>query len=229
MAEAPIEIETAKNEIIEICEEVEKGMNDVKKDKKLLGNRRTDRINQLKNRVGRAKQALKSLKVELRELPKLQAKPHADKAAQLEERIKQLDLDLEWLDKSDPAAEEEKQAMSTDYKKVVAKGNEVQMDDINRLGRVIRQTEETKVVGEQTLVTMQTQREQMIKIDQGVDEVASNIRLANRQMRVFVRRMATDKIVLGFLLLIFLGVIFIIVYSIVKPKAKTNVPQSWRT
>lgn len=60
---------------------------------------------------------------------------------------------------------------------------DIQNDDINRLGRVTKQVNETKELGAATLVQMSEQREQIIAIDKGVDEVESNLRIANRHLR----------------------------------------------
>jgi len=221
-------IEGHKTEISELCDEITKGLDDLKRAKGLKGVTKADKLSYLKNRLGRAKTALRSMKVELRELTKMEAKPHSDKAAQLEEKIKQLEVDLDFAEKSDPADAEHQQAMATDYKAVLDEGAKIQNDDINRLKRVQQTIAETTQVGTDTLAAQQRQREQIVKIDQGVDQVSSNIKLANRHLRVFVRRMATDKIIMGFMFLIFAGVIFIIVYSVINKNANTNVPNSWR-
>jgi len=209
-------IEDSKTEINDLCEEVTKGIEDLKRAKKLVGSARADKIAFLKNRLGRAKQALRTMKVELREMPKLQAKPHTEKAAQLEEKINQIGSDLDWLEKSDPNEELANQAKATDYKAVLDEGRVIQEDDLNRLHGITQTIAKTQEIGSETLSTMQKQREQIVNIDRGVDEVSSNIKLANRQLRVFVRRMATDKIIMGFLFLIFVGVVFIIIWKKVK-------------
>jgi len=221
-------IEGHKTEIAELCDEITKGLDDLKRAKGLKGVTKADKLSYLKNRLGRAKTALRSMKVELRELTKMEAKPHSDKAVQLEERLKQLEVDLDFAEKSDPADAEHQQAMATDYKAVLDEGAKIQTDDINRLQKVQQKLAETTQIGTDTLAAQQRQREQIIKIDQGVDQVSSNIKLANKHLRVFVRRMATDKIIMGFMFLIFVGVIFIIVYSVINKNANTNVPNSWR-
>jgi len=222
-------IEGHKTEITELCDEITKGLDDLKRAKGLTAVKKNDKISFLKNRVGRAKTALRSMKVELRELTKLEARPHTEKAQQLEEKIKQLEVDLEFAERADPADAEKQQAMATDYKAVLGEGEKIQNDDINRLKRVQQTIQETTQVGADTLAAQQRQKEQIIKIDQGVDQVSSNIKLANRHLRVFVRRIATDKIIMGFMFLIFVGVIFIIVWSVLHPNLKTNVPQYLRT
>jgi len=223
------EIEDRKIEIGELCEEISSGLEMMKQAKGLSSRTRAEKIEFLKNRIGRAKLALKSMKVELREMPKLQQRPHLEKATQLEEKIKQLEADIDWAEKADPNDELKNQAMATDHKAVLNEAAQIQEGDINKLKDIKRVIQNTTQVGTDTLVEMQTQKEQLARIDDGVDQVKSNIQLANKHLRVFVRRMATDKIIMGFLLLIFLGVIFIIIYStVINPKAKTNVPENWR-
>jgi len=224
------ELEATKQEIYDLCAEVQEGIDKLKSAKGLTSVTKADKIAFLKNRTNRAKTSLRSLKVDLRELPKLEQKPHTEKAAQLEEKIKQIEVDLDWLEKSDPGEAAQQQARATDYKEVLAQGTAIQETDINILSRATQKLEETRQIGTDTLVKQQAQREQLIQIDKGVDEVSSNIKLANRQLRVFVRRIAGDKIIMGFLFLIFVGVIFIIIYStVINPKANTNVPSNWRS
>lgn len=70
-----------------------------------------------------------------------------------------------------------------DHHQILKKAMDIQNDDINRLGRVTKQVNETKELGAATLVQMSEQREQIIAIDKGVDEVESNLRIANRHLR----------------------------------------------
>lgn len=225
------DLESNKQEINDLCEEVKKGIEDLKKAKGLTGVKKSDKIAFLKNRLARSKVVLRSMKVDMRELPKLEQKPHVERAAQLEEKINQLGVDLEWVEKADPNEEIQNQAKATDYKAVLAEGQVIQEGDINTLTRVTQKLEETRQIGTDTLATQQRQREQLISIEKGVDEVGSNIKLANRQLRVFVRRIAGDKIIMGFMFLIFVGVIFIIVWSVLHPQMKTALPEPlpWQT
>lgn len=67
--------------------------------------------------------------------------------------------------------------------------------------------EETATIGKETRQTVATQRERLQSVDNGLDRVDGNIRMANRQIRIFIRRMATDKLVMFLLVLVILGVI----------------------
>jgi len=143
----------------------------------------------------------------------VEQKPHNEKATQLEEKINQLLLDVEWVEKDEPGLQDSPQ-LGTEQ--IVNKALSIQNDDIETLNRVSRTVETTKQIGADTLDKMNQQREQIINIDKGVDEVSTNIQLAGRQLRTFVRRLATDKIVMGFIFLIFIAIVFIVVWKIVK-------------
>lgn len=75
-----------------------------------------------------------------------------------------------------------------------------------------------------TSVRLKEQRDQLENVQAGVREVETNLSKADRQIRyelpciilmyrAFMRRMATDRIIAGFLLLIILAIIFIVVYG----------------
>ena len=73
-----------------------------------------------------------------------------------------------------------------------------------------RQIEESKQVGAETAAKLKGQTEQLKNIDQDIMKVKSNLKRADLLLRAFMRRMATDKIVMVFMCLIFLGIIIII-------------------
>jgi len=206
-------IEDSVTEINALLEEVSGKLEKLKKGKNVNQSKRADDIGFLKDRLDRAKKSLKSMRVEIREMSRVDQKPHNEKALQLEEKINQLLLDVEWFEKDEPGTQE---SPELDHKKIVDKALSIQNDDIETLNRVSRTVETTKQIGAETLDKMNAQREQIINIDKGVDEVSSNLTLANRHLRTFVRRLATDKIVMGFILLIFVAIVFIIVWKIVK-------------
>jgi len=216
-------IEDSVAEVNALLADVTERLERFKRAKNLPPAKRSDDINYMKNRLDRAKKALKGMRVEIRELSKVDQKPHNEKAMQLEEKINQLVVDVEWVEKDDGGGQP---APELDHKAILAKAENIQREDIDILTRVTKQVVDTKQLGADTLVEMDKQTNQIVQIDKGVDEVSSNLKLASRHLRTFVRRLATDKIVMGFVLLIFAAVVFIIVYSIIKPNSKTNVPSS---
>lgn len=215
-------IEDCVSEIEGLLNDVSQRLTKAKKQKNVSPMKKSEEIGYMKDRMDRAKKSLKSMRVEIRELSKVEQKPHNDKAMQLEEKINQLILDVEWFEKDEPGQAE---SPELDHHQIVNKAQAIQQDDIETLNRVQRRVDETKDLGANTLATMAQQRDQIIQIDKDVDQVESNLKLANRHLRTFVRRLATDKIIMGFILLIFIAVVVIIVKSIVDPKQKDIIPQ----
>lgn len=95
-------IEDSVTEINSLLEEVSAKLARVKKAKNLNPSQRGDEVNFMKGRLDRSKKALKGMRVEIREMSKVEQKPHNERAQQLEDKINQLLLDVEWFEKDEP-------------------------------------------------------------------------------------------------------------------------------
>jgi SNARE protein len=71
----------------------------------------------------------------------------------------------------------------------------VQNDSLQSVERSKRLVQESQEIGGSTLVTLGEQKEQLIKISQNLDEIDDELKRADKLMRSFMRRMATDRIV----------------------------------
>ena len=60
------------------------------------------------------------------------------------------------------------------------------------------------------------QTEQLARVEEGIQEVNTYLKLASKELRAFVRRTATDKIIMSFVCLIVIGIIFIIIWQSLK-------------
>ena len=111
-------------------------------------------------------------------------------------------------------------AMTAD--ELLQKADAIQDDDLDRADGMIRTIEQTKEIGTNIGQELDRQTGQLKKASEHVKEIESNMDMANRELRSFVRRMATDKLIMVFLCCIVLGVAGIIVYAIIEDKtAKT--------
>lgn len=99
---------------------------------------------------------------------------------------------------------------------ILDKASHVQDQSLQSLDRTLATIETTKQVGSETAQTLHAHTQQIAKVMEGVDEVESNIKQANRHLRAFIRRMATDKIIMVFMCLIVCLVVTIIVVKIVQ-------------
>jgi SNARE protein len=144
------------------------------------------------------------------------------KARRHDEDIKRIVLALQWhkegADRTDLLGGRSTDHMSAG--ELVKEGLAIQEDSKNRTSGMIKMTEKTIAQGTETANTLKAQTEQLSRINDGVDQVEGNLKRAERELRMFIRRMATDKIILGMLVLLVLGVVAMIAYKIAKPKSK---------
>jgi len=211
-------------EISDLCSEVQKEIAVLKKMK--FGRDKDDKVIYIKNRLQRAREALRSIKVEFREMSKVESAPYRDRIKAAETRINELYADLEWAEKNESEKDQQlrlqKMEDEKDYKKIIEKGAGIQQNDLDILKGITQTNEETMQMGTEILTELGSQRETMGRAAKGVEQIESNLKVASRQARILARRLATDKIILGFILLIVLAVLFIIIYSAVKPSIKSG-------
>jgi len=92
------------------------------------------------------------------------------------------------------------------------------------LDKLMRQ----KKLGSDTTDTLHQQTEQLARTEDQMKEIDMNLKEATKLIRSFARRTMTDKLVLGFICLIALAIIFIIIWSILKPgSTKVSTPSDF--
>jgi SNARE protein len=84
------------------------------------------------------------------------------------------------------------------------------------LERSRRTIEQTAEVGRETSGKLKAQTEQLGRIGDDLDKIETTLKRADRELRAFIRRMATDKVIMCFMMLIVLGICAIIIYQIVN-------------
>lgn len=105
------------------------------------------------------------------------------------------------------------------------KAADVQQSSLAKLKQGLATVETTKEQGKYTAGQLQEGREKLQRIDQGLDEVQSELELSTVLLTRFVKRIATDKVVIAFATLLVLAVVGIIVYAVMNPNQKIfNVP-----
>ncbi|KAJ3299000.1 hypothetical protein HDU79_003326 [Rhizoclosmatium sp. JEL0117] len=185
----------------------------------LRGTERTERCSYLKNRLARAKQVHRTIVVEIRDLPKEQAPEWEAKAKEYEGQIGQLMQDVEWAETTAKSGGEEPKKKTVDdmtTKEVTQQAMMVQDQTKAATARVINIVEQTVEIGAAVNNEIVKQGEQIHNIAEGIDHVESNLKRADKQLRVFMRRMSTDKIFLLFIFLTVVGIIIAIILYILK-------------
>ena len=174
-----------------------------------------------------------SYRVELRDLTTVQQATYRQKTKSHTQRLQQLQVDLNMAVKEAqrrdllPASGVGNGEMGT--RETLAYGEELQMQSQASVSRSRAMVEDTIEVAANTATTLQGQTEQITRIRTGVETVESNMKRADRQLRIFMRRMMTDKIILCLLFCVVIGVVLVIVYSSInKDEKDTNTPDSFK-
>eukprot|EP01133_Synstelium_polycarpum_P003775 gene3775-4354_t len=205
-------------EFTTIADEVDRGTKEMLKSKRPQDVKTKSDL--LRARLNRAKQILRSYKIDYRELPKSDQEEFVKKANQYEERLKTLDNELSWAEKQQEngglGAAGAEPTIQDDYNQTMVQAKKIQQQDIDATNRILQEVVTINMTGQATLEEMAVQEEQMKRIGKGMDEVDSNLKLAQRQMRAFARKMATDKLIMGLVLMIVLAIIAVIIVKIVK-------------
>ncbi|KNE58063.1 hypothetical protein AMAG_04887 [Allomyces macrogynus ATCC 38327] len=219
MAEELAEYDEQLKEITETMENVLQ--NEVSK---LTGPARLEKCEYLKNRLNRGRQLVKSINVEMRELPTDKRAPWVEKVKVYENKLAKLQQDINWAITSaergngtGPAAKEINDMTAKD---MTATALAIQGQSMQSTTRAKAAIAATIQLGTETVDVLKQQTEQIDGIDKKVDQVESNLKRADKQLRAFLRKMATDRIIMIFIFLIVLGIIGAILVSIFDPKGK---------
>eukprot|EP00742_Colponemidia_sp_Colp-10_P012985 GILJ01014633.1.p1 GENE.GILJ01014633.1~~GILJ01014633.1.p1 ORF type:complete len:191 (-),score=34.12 GILJ01014633.1:238-789(-) len=104
---------------------------------------------------------------------------------------------------------------------VIELGDKTQTQGKESLLRTKRLVEEARETGAHTALTLDAQTHQIGKIHDEMREIESTLKRADRMIRGFVRRHATDKVTRMFMCLIFCAIVFLIVW---KAVGKSSAP-----
>jgi len=214
------EIQFLDDELQNIYSEIRKGIEQLASmqgtaDKKL------EKYSHLTQRVSRARTAYQSFKVELRELRDEEKKTWSAKEKEHNQTITKLDSDIKmaksnWERKDLMDGKERPQELnadSADTAALINHGKNIQAQSASSLDRSLKQVLATEQLGAETAIKLKQQTDQLVNIHKNVDLIESDLQRADKIMRAFMRRMATDKLILCFILLMIIGIIVIVVYK----------------
>lgn len=210
------EITYYEEELRDLVAELEAGLKGLKK----LGNAgKAERLAELASRHLRVKQVLHSYKVEMRDLPREDVTEFDVRSREFHEKLQILGAGL--AASREDAERSELGVLTVDEmttEEVLQEADETQDKSLSALQRMQKDIAASKEVGTEAAARLQAQTDQLKNVDTDIMKVKSNLARADVLVRAFVRKMATDKIIMGFMCLIFIGVVVIIVYKVVDPK-----------
>ena len=87
----------------------------------------------------------------------------------------------------------------------------IQGKDKQATRRMLKMVNQTEDIAASTMDTMKNQTEQISKIHADLEEMDSTLKLADQQIKQYVRKMATDKLIMAMMFLIVMGLVAIMV------------------
>ncbi|KAL7749003.1 hypothetical protein RI367_005652 [Sorochytrium milnesiophthora] len=193
---------------------------------KLTGPARLEKCDYLKQRLNRARTLVKTINVEMRELPADKRTPYIEKCKVHETTLAKLQQDINWaITSAERDSSQGKTAKGVDEmtgKELTAAAIEIQNQSLQATGRTKQVIQATIQLGTETMDVMKQQTEQINNIHDNVDQIESNLKRADKQLRAFLRKMATDRIIMLFVFLIVLGIIGAVVVGVLKPGTKLS-------
>lgn len=199
------EISDYEEELNELVTEIAKGLSGLRKPKLTIAAKHESLLD-LSSRLQRAKQVLTAYKVEMRDLPRELAVQYDVVAKDFQQRLQAMHGELQVTKQ-----ETERQQIGVrtvdemTTQEVLQEASKVQDQSLSAVERMKRQIQESKEIGATTAVRLKGQTEQLKNIDTDIMKVKSNLSRADLLIKAYLRKMTTDKIILSFLCLIFIG------------------------
>lgn len=119
-----------------------------------------------------------------------------------------------WSPREDASADDGK----GQAREVATRIQSVQVSALASLQQTQRLLHETETMGNEAGTTLQRQTEQIQQTNDQLDEMGSELGLAKKELKAFMRRMARDRIIIFFAIVIVLCIIAIVVLGIIKAK-----------
>ena len=169
---------------------------------------------------------IKSIHFELKTTKSDNKSHYLAQATEYEQTLNNLANDLKF--KTTTVEETVSFNSASEYSRAAVSKQKESLQSTTRSKQIV---ENTIQVGNEASSTLNAQTSQMKRIDQGLDDLSNNLKRANQQVKVFVRRMATDKLIMVLFLMVILGIVASIVVPLVKGKVQegntisTNAPE----
>eukprot|EP01027_Heterolobosea_sp_BB2_P015690 GEZU01022456.1.p3 GENE.GEZU01022456.1~~GEZU01022456.1.p3 ORF type:complete len:132 (+),score=51.77 GEZU01022456.1:647-1042(+) len=92
---------------------------------------------------------------------------------------------------------------------------EIQDESLASIDRSLRKLEETEQVGTAAAAKLHDQTNQLVEIQEDLRKLESNVDRSKREITAFMRRMATDKLIVFLVALVILALLIAVVVKIV--------------
>lgn len=194
-----------EEEIEALCRTVRAGLDELPA---TAPEQRAERLVRLTQAHNALRQSFAMYRLELKDAP------NPDRASELNQQIVRLGRELHTAQSAELMAGRTPTVVQNHTARtVIMDGIDVQKESLSAVARMAQLVARTEDVGVETAARLGQQREQIKAIAGAVDDVDTRLKRAHRIVRTFSRRLATDKCVIGFVLLLVAGIVFVIAWE----------------
>lgn len=170
----------------------------------------------------------RTFNMDLRQLDRDAKEPYQVKLEAYDRRIDQLRSDLKWARKELEGSQARKELFGDRKPDDLELQDNVSRDDIlkaanhvqdkteDALTRTLRSANEANDIGDETIQRLAEQTDQIKKIDEGLSEIQSELGKAQDILKSFLKRAATDKLIVIFIVLIVFAFLGLVIYLSVR-------------
>lgn len=181
------------------------------------GDSRETKIEYVAGRMTRARNVLHGMKVELRDVPPSEEKRYREKVNGYQQDIQRWLGELNWAKSNSNksslisgAVKDNGDVSKLSSQQIIDKGGGIQDESMKSVMRSQQMVQNAQMMGTSTAEQLRNQTDQLGRIHEDVESMEAVLKLADAQIRSFMRKMATDKLILGFFFLIVAGIVTII-------------------
>merc|ERR550514_1964938 len=227
------EIESSAEELDGILHEIELGLQEMALIDDMSA--RQSKAKNLSEKMTRARNMQHSMKVELQDLDDRDKKFYDAKVKEFTPRISALQEEIKRAKNSTNKADLVLGASPTSRdtsqmsdSQMLDHAQSIQQDDKKAARRMLKMVTNTEEIAANTMETMQGQTDQLARIHQDLEEMDDTLKLASAQIRKFLRKQATDKVIMAFLFMIIIGIVVALVLHVagVIGDDKMNIPEA---
>ncbi|AYV75536.1 MAG: hypothetical protein Terrestrivirus2_44 [Terrestrivirus sp.] len=173
-------------------------------------------LNKIKEKRNRIDIIIKSISIELRELPTGLRTGYNIKLSDYKNILIDIDEDIKALDDVELIQHNINNINNMTTIEILGHAEEIQKKSLNSLANSKNIVDTTIDIGTTTLKDLEGQGKQLNRINNGVEVVDNNINRATRILRSIMRRMATDKLIMTFICLVILGIIALVIVLVLR-------------
>eukprot|EP01062_Namystynia_karyoxenos_P076780 TRINITY_DN7592_c1_g1_i1.p1 TRINITY_DN7592_c1_g1~~TRINITY_DN7592_c1_g1_i1.p1 ORF type:complete len:271 (+),score=119.29 TRINITY_DN7592_c1_g1_i1:100-813(+) len=213
----------------EVCDRIDEAHERIREARSSSGPAREKKLKEAQEELRVAKKTLHTLKVEIRSIPGPQKASWEKKTKDHLKRLTEAQGEIQELQRE--AAEAEAVYMSPDgdedpsrqeARGIAKKIEGHQKGALSSLARTEATLERTEETAQDTAETLRKQGDQLRRIDEDLDALGTDVQRARKELNAFMRRMATDKLILCCVCLLVVGILVAIILHFVLPSEETG-------